>query len=89
MSTRGCCRRFGGADIDSDSGGWTPLYIAASEGHEEVVKLLLETRRVDVDSKDPDGCCYGLCPGAHNQTSQKTKYARTICSSMPGSPGPI
>uniref|UniRef100_L2FBA5 Nacht and ankyrin domain protein n=1 Tax=Colletotrichum fructicola (strain Nara gc5) TaxID=1213859 RepID=L2FBA5_COLFN len=35
--------------------GQTPLYYAAGEGHESLVKLLLEDPRVNVDSKDSIG----------------------------------
>ncbi|KAF2175872.1 hypothetical protein K469DRAFT_763229 [Zopfia rhizophila CBS 207.26] len=38
-----------------DSSGRTPLSWAAENGHEVVVKLLLATERVDLDSKDKDG----------------------------------
>ncbi len=34
-----------------DGNGWTPLLLAAAIGREAVVKLLLDTDRVDVDSK--------------------------------------
>lgn len=34
----------------TDSAGWTPLPRAAAKGHEAVVKLLLETGQVDVES---------------------------------------
>jgi ankyrin repeat protein len=33
----------------------TPLSWAAATGHETVVKLLLDTGKVDIDSKDSDG----------------------------------
>ena len=38
-----------------DSYGRTPLSWAARGGHEAVVKLLLETGKVDVESKDEYG----------------------------------
>jgi ankyrin repeat protein len=38
-----------------DSFGWTPLSLAAKNGHEAVVKMLLETGKVDVNSKDIRG----------------------------------
>jgi Ankyrin repeats (3 copies) len=37
-----------------DSYGRTPLWWAAEKGHEAVVKLLLETGKADVDSKDTE-----------------------------------
>ncbi|KAF4628883.1 hypothetical protein G7Y89_g9267 [Cudoniella acicularis] len=37
------------------SDGQTPIWYAASEGHEAVVELLLEIGQVDVDLKDQDG----------------------------------
>jgi hypothetical protein len=47
----------GKVDVDSkdDAEGWTPLSCAAQSGHEAVVKLLLETGKVDVDSKGSSG----------------------------------
>lgn len=42
-----------------DSYNQTPLSWAARDGHDSVVKLLLETGKVDADSKDID---YGQTP---------------------------
>jgi ankyrin repeat protein len=46
----------GKADVDSrDNDGQTPLSWAARNGHEAVVKLLVETGKADVDSRDNYG----------------------------------
>jgi ankyrin repeat protein len=46
----------GNVDVDSkNKDGQTPLWWAASGGHEAVVKLLLATDKVDVDSRDNYG----------------------------------
>ncbi|KAK3986791.1 ankyrin repeat domain-containing protein 17 [Cladorrhinum sp. PSN332] len=43
-------------DINTRDGwGWTPLSLAANEGHEAIVKLLLGTGKVDIDAKDEQG----------------------------------
>ena len=36
---------------------FTPLHTAAQEGHEEVVKLLVEKYKVDVNAKSSVGAC--------------------------------
>jgi len=47
-------------DLDSKSYvGWTPLLWAVVNGHEAVVKLLLERDSVDPNSKDTE---YGMTP---------------------------
>ncbi len=38
-----------------DNSGWTPLVWAAEGGHDDIVKLLLDTGQVDVNSKDYSG----------------------------------
>ena len=38
-----------------DNEGKTPLMLAAQRGHLEVVKLLLQTEKVDLDGKDSEG----------------------------------
>jgi ankyrin repeat protein len=38
-----------------DKYGWAPLLWAAKNGHEAIVKLLLDTGKVKVDSRDYDG----------------------------------
>ncbi|KAL3440492.1 hypothetical protein BJX65DRAFT_300428 [Aspergillus insuetus] len=50
-----------GADVDPKDTeyGRTPLSWAAGQGHEEVVKLLIQTGKVDVESKDTK---YGRTP---------------------------
>ncbi|KAL2137707.1 hypothetical protein VTI28DRAFT_8511 [Corynascus sepedonium] len=43
-------------DADSkDNDGWTSLFYASWNGHEGVVKMLLDTGMVDADSKDNGG----------------------------------
>jgi ankyrin repeat protein len=45
-------RQTGRVDVNSeDCSGYTPLLYTAVNGHEAVVKLLLETGKADVDSK--------------------------------------
>ena len=46
----------GGTANLKDISGRTPLSIAADQGHEEVVKLLLARNDVEVDSMDGDSC---------------------------------
>jgi ankyrin repeat protein len=45
------------ADIESNDGsyGRTPLSYAAGNGHEAIVRLLLDTGRVEAHSKDSNG----------------------------------
>jgi ankyrin repeat protein len=50
-----CCRTL------KDKDGKTPLSWAAYKGHDVVVKVLLETGKVDIDVKDNDGRTPLLC----------------------------
>ena len=44
-----------GGRVDAREQGFTPLLVAAQEGHTEVCKLLLETGKANVKEKTPDG----------------------------------
>lgn len=76
----GGLRKFLEEDADvqaKDSDGRTPLYRAAEDGHDAVVKLLLDTGKVDVDSKDSDGRT-PLSRAAHNGHDAVVKLLRSI-----------
>jgi hypothetical protein len=48
----------------SPQDGWTPLYIAAQNGHSAVVKALIKAGRADVDTVDKVGAsmlAFPLC----------------------------
>jgi ankyrin repeat protein len=50
------CSILDKVDIDfKDKLGKTPLLLAAEYGNEAIFKLLLDTGKVNVDSKDDDG----------------------------------
>ena len=40
-------------DDESDE-GITPLISAASEGHDEIVELIVDSKKVDINGKDKD-----------------------------------
>ncbi|KFY57612.1 hypothetical protein V497_05456 [Pseudogymnoascus sp. VKM F-4516 (FW-969)] len=52
------CRLFKGNAISintTDEDGWTPLSLAARDGHEVILKSLLDSNVVGVDAKNPEG----------------------------------
>lgn len=51
-TTADMCINKGSTNTVTDNTGQTPLSWAARNGHETVVKLLLNTEKVDVDSRD-------------------------------------
>ena len=58
-----------GADVDrAENDGWTPLLMAAQEGHSEVVAALVAAR-ADVDRAKNNGAT-PLCIAAQNGHSQ-------------------
>ncbi|KAL7908150.1 hypothetical protein GGI35DRAFT_486294 [Trichoderma velutinum] len=47
----------GGTSAAATNGdGWMPLHVAASKGHVDVARLLLDIGNFDIDSKNVDGC---------------------------------
>ena len=43
-----------GTDVNAKDSGWTPLTVAANNGHKEIVELLI-AKGADVNAKDDDG----------------------------------
>jgi hypothetical protein len=63
-----------GADADkTTSGGVTPLGIAAYEGHQEVVELLVEVWNAQLDKQDDDGWTALHC-AANEDELETAKY---------------
>lgn len=51
----GCCKKKTGAEVNArDNDGATPLFVAAREGHKEVVELLL-ANGAEVNAPDNSG----------------------------------
>lgn len=62
-----------GAHVEAtDIHGRTPLFWASCKGHEAVVKLLLETERVNADIKDSKGETPLLAAAQHGHSGGET-----------------
>ena len=56
-----------GFKLNADKDGWTPFYSACGNGYIEIIKLLLNDQRVDINKASNDGWTpfYSACSNGH------------------------
>lgn len=64
-------------DLDCSKNGYTPLHAASEHNHDEIVELLLNSNKVDVNKQTKDGCTALYTAIFHNNTTIAKKLIQT------------